>query len=58
MNEKKCKALRRAARDKAIGMPPRWLVGKKMGNQAICAVNSMESFRGIYRQLKREAEAS
>jgi hypothetical protein len=64
MNQKKCKAARRLARQLSTGMPERQLLGQKrkvkrkrrgkaVEYQATQAINDPQSTRGIYRVLKR-----
>jgi len=51
MNQKKCKAARRLAEQKSVGMPARHLVEKSKANPRT-AINHIKSTRGIYRFLK------
>ncbi len=51
MNAKRCKALRREAEAKSVGMPKRAPVLHMDGSLR----NSANSTRGVYRQLKKAA---
>jgi hypothetical protein len=52
MNAKKCKALRKLARERTVGMPARRYVIHRGGK---CLINAPESTRGEYRSLKKIA---
>lgn len=54
MNAKKCKALRRQARKESVGLPLRNLLAMKH-RHTTQAVNDPQTFRGVYRNLKKAA---
>lgn len=52
MNAKKCKALRRQARELTVGKPKRQLMRNK---ETGLIINHPDTERGVYRELKKEA---
>ena len=63
MNAKKCKELRRKALEQSVGLSARglmWAKAKCRGGRTVTQgylVNQSFTTRGIYRQLKREAQS-